>query len=198
MQLNQALEQLREIKARVVEAQLFRGYSSKARLAGGVLAFLSAVIMSTPWFPGDVAWHVLGWGSVCAAAMVLNFGALLLWFLRLHSGQRKLHMLRPVLDVLPPLVLGAILTSALLSRQQYDLLFGTWMCCYGLVNAGSRHSQPQEIFVLGWYYILAGVLMLGMFSELPFTNPWPMGVVFALGETAGALIFKSTQHVERG
>lgn len=186
-QVHKALRQVQEIRQRIIERQLFRGYSGVARLCGGWLALCAACVMSLPWYPHTVDAFVLGWGSVCALAFLVNLGAVLFWHFKKTNPQ--LTELRPVIDAVSPLVVGGILTLALLRIGAYDLLPGTWMCLFGIVNIASRHALPQSIFHLGWCYIACGVFVFVTWPEGAFLNPWPMGLVFFIGESTGGIIF---------
>lgn len=194
--IHEALQEVREIRRRVWENQLFRGYSGPARALGGLAALVGALVMSRSYYPLTVSAHVVGWGAVCAVAMTLNYGAVLSWYVHQDQGARQLNQLRPLLDTLPAMFVGAVLTLALLMRSKSDLLFGTWMCLFGLVNASSRHSQPWAIWQLGWFYIVAGAVLLLFRPSLSFFNPWPMALVFFVGECAGGLVFHLNRKTE--
>ncbi len=178
--IHHALDQVRELRARVIENQEFQGYSGFARVLGGSAAILCAAIMSTPTFPKEVEMHFLGWGLVCLIGILLNYGALGIWYRR--QSERELLLLRPAIDALPPLVVGGICTAALYKYGAYDLLFIVWMCVYGLVNVSSRRSLPIAMWYVGLYYISCGALLVIFHPSIPFTNPWPMAIVFFVGE----------------
>ena len=96
-------------------------------------------------------------------------------------------MLKPALDALPALAVGAALTAGLILAGQYDLLCGAWMCLYGLAQVAYRQTLPGGIYLVGLCYILCGAAYL-LFPAGTFMNPWPMGLMFFLGELAGGLI----------
>ena len=143
--------------------------------------------MSSSLFPQTVQAHVFAWGVVCALAVCLNYGALALWFLRLDTQERELVTLKPTLDVVPPLVVGAVLTFALLLHGASSLLFGMWMCLYGLAQVAYRQSLPRKMYAVGLGYIVCGAWCL-LPGTITFTNPWPMGIVFFVGELASGII----------
>jgi hypothetical protein len=119
--------------------------------------------------------------------LLLNGGALLHWFLSDQEVNRNVHRLTPVLDVVAPLVVGGILTAALVLHGLHRYLFGTWMCMFGLVNLASRHVLPRSICLVGLFYIACGGVWL-LAPGLKFVNPWPMGLVFFAGEWVGGMI----------
>lgn len=96
-------------------------------------------------------------------------------------------MLKPALDALPPLAVGGILAISLIVRQQYDMIFGSCMCLYGLAQVAYRRSLPQGIYMLGFFYLACGALFL-VNDGMPITDPWPMALAFAAGEIASGLV----------
>jgi len=192
--VQQALSQVHELRARILENQIFRGYSGKARAAGGVCALLGAAVMSRPSFPAAWEAHFAGWALVFAAAAGVNYAALLKWYLDRPRSEREPALLRPTFDTFPPLVAGGLLTLALARQGSFELLFGTWMVLFGLVNLSARRVLPRSICLLGWFYIACGASCLVGADRISFYNPWPMGLVFFIGEMAGARIFARQQR----
>src|SRR5438105_15680432 len=108
--IHDALRQVQELKQKILEKQRFKGYSGRARALSGSMALLAAALMSRPSYPhGDQA-QLFGWGVVFAVSVLLNFGAILYWFLFDPVAQRDFRRLKPLKDVLPPLFAGGILT----------------------------------------------------------------------------------------
>ena len=192
--VHQALDQVRELRARVIENQQFEGYSGLARVLGGFTAISAAFVLSSSLVPQNVETHFLGWGIVCLIAMLLNYGALGIWYRR--QAEREVLLLRPAIDALPPLVVGAILTAALYQYEAQNLLFVVWMCVYGLVHVSYRRTLPIAMWYLGLYYITCGAMLLVFCRDLQFTNPWPMATVFFIGELCAGYFLRKRQ--ERG
>ncbi len=185
--IHHALEQVRELRYRVIERQQFKGYSGRARMASGVVALAGAGLLQSSWVPNTPRAAIAVWGSVCAIALLLNYGALLYWFVSNADVNRDVRKLRPTLEVFPPLIAGACLSLALLQRGDLDLLFGMWMTLFGVANLASRHVLPQPIAAVGLFYLVSGITCL-FCPGIRFTNPWPMGIVFFVGEVVGGLI----------
>lgn len=188
--IHQALAQVRELRQAVLEKQYFRGYSGRARVMAGTVALGAAAMMGAPGFPLDSGSHVLGWGAVFLVGVLLNYGALFYWYFSEQGGRRDVRRLKPALDVLPPLVVGGVLTFALLREQAHHLLPGVWMMLFGVANLVSQRVLPKMIGAVGWYYVACGAACLAVAGEPGFglVNPWPMGVVFFVGEWAGGLV----------
>ncbi len=184
--VHQALAQVQELQRRVVENQMFRGWSGRGRMVCGLVALATPVVLITAGMPVTNEAHLIAWGTLCLIAGLITTTALLNWFLRDPAVSRDYRRLRPTLQIFPPIVVGGVLTVAAVLQQQYDWLFGIWMLNYGLSNLAARRVLPRSIAAVGIFYLLAGTACLLL--QFPFTNPWPMGVVFCVGEIAAGLI----------
>ena len=173
----------------VVERTRFRGYSGWARIAGGVVALAGGVILSSSFVSRDPAVHFLGWGVVAIVALLLNYGAVWWWFRSLCAEDREVQSLLPLADPVPCLLAGAIGTFALFREGAFDLLMGSWMVMYGLVNLSARFTQPSAIAGVGWFYMAAGSVLLLITPEGSFLHPMMMGLTFFVGELWGGLVF---------
>jgi hypothetical protein len=185
--IHDALAQVRRLQELILQKRLFRGYSGKARLASGAAALAGTLAMASPRFPATPQAHLAGWSAVLAAGVLFNYGFLLRWFLFDPAVRRNPAQLKPALDALPALGVGAALTAALLLAGQFDLLFGAWMSLYGLAQVAYRQSLPTGIYAVGLGYILCGAGCL-LSNAVSFLSPWPMGIVFVAGELAGGFI----------
>lgn len=194
--IHDALGQVRRLRQTILEKRGFHGYSGPARMLSGAGALLAAAALAR-FVPQPDPWrHLLGWGVVLAAALVLNYGSLFYWFLFDPEVERDPLQLRPAFDAVPPLAVGAALSLALVTRRQFDLLMPVWMCGYGLAHIPYRQSLPIANYGVGLFYLLAGAACL-FTPGFTFTNPWPMGLVFCAGELAGGFILHRdrTRHL---
>jgi hypothetical protein len=191
--IHDALGQVDRMRDLILERRRFRGYSGTARMIGGVAALATAMVLAEADALRTPAGQLAGWAVLLAAALALNYGGLALWFYRRRHSGHALADLRPALEVLPALALGAFLSLALVLREQVDLLFGVWMGLYGLSHMGYRHSLPRGIIGVGLFYLAAGIVCL-LAPGIDFLNPWPMGLVFFAGESIGGWILRSGGH----
>jgi hypothetical protein len=191
--IHDALGQVRRLQEVILEKRRFAGYSGRARILSGSVALAGAGIMSSGWMPAGPDSHLVGWGCVLAMALVMNYGALAVWFFSDPEVRRNPMMLKPAIDAVPALAVGAFLTLALLDGRQFDMLPGTWMCLYGLAQVAYRQSLPSGIYLVGLAYITCGAGLL-LASDFAFTNPWPVGSAFFLGELAGGCVLYKFQH----
>jgi len=185
--LHDALQTVRTLRRSLLQRERFKGWSGPTRILSGALALFAAGILHYGWIPATNIAHLVTWGVVFSAAMLLNLGALIYWFLHDTMIQRDVSRLKPMLDVFPPLAVGALFTFALILRRDFDSLFGVWMCMFGLTNFASRYVLPTAIAYVGIFYILAGSLCL-LLPNISFLHPIAMGLVFCAGEWAGGTI----------
>jgi hypothetical protein len=101
--------------------------------------------------------------------------------------RHHLPELIPAIEAFPALAIGAVTSVALVLHGEFSLLFGTWMSLYGLVHVVYRLSLPRANYGVGVFYMVSGAVCL-LSPSLTFTNPWPMGLVFFIGESLGGFI----------
>jgi hypothetical protein len=188
--IHDALGQVDRMRELILERRRFRGYSGSARIIGGVVALAGTLALDRFEALHTPLLQLAGWAAVLATALLLNYGGLALWFFRSKGTGFSPTDLRPALNVMPALAIGAFLSLALVLRSQYDLLFGVWMCLYGLAHMGCRLSLPKGIIAVGLFYQAAGIACL-LIPGITFLNPWPMGLVFFAGECAGGWILQT-------
>lgn len=185
--IHEALGYVRDVQQALVERQRFKGYSGPARMASGTIALLAAAAMAAPFYPHRPVAHLAGWGAVFVVSFLMNTVALSTWFFFDPLPRRDVRALKPIIDIIPPLVVGGLLTATLIMHGRYEYLFGIWMCLFGLTNMASRIFLPRLVWVVGLFYLCAGAICL-LAPRIDFMNPWPMGVVFFAGEWAGGLV----------
>ncbi|MHC4885989.1 MAG: hypothetical protein ACYTGH_12985 [Planctomycetota bacterium] len=195
--VHDALRQVRTLQQRVMESKRFRGYSGRARGISGIVALIGALLLSSLDLPAGNLPHFLGWGAVFLFAVSVNYGALILWYRERPPEERDRRELLPLIDNLAPLTVGGILSLSMVLRGDFDSLFGIWMCLFGLANMSARMVLPPAVWWVGLFYIAAGAACL-LHPASTFTNPWPMGITFCIGELMGGYIFFANQNPEYG
>lgn len=188
--IHHALAQVRELKQKVLDSQRFKGYSGKARIFSGFAALTGAAFLAYGPIPQTPKAHVVGWVILAITGLLVNYGALFLWYLSESRDNRDARQLLPALDPLLSIFVGGVTSIAVIMNGHFDYLFGIWMCLFGLANLASRRVLPRGVWPLGLFYIAAGSACL-LIPGISFLNPWPMGIVFFVGECAGGLIFIS-------
>ena len=194
--IHDALSQVRTLQEVILEKRRFQGYSGKARIASGLAALAGAAFLASGHISATPRAHLWGWGAILLFALLLNYACLAWWFLFDHQVRRNPRMLKPALDAVPALAVGAVLTLALLRLRQFDLLFGAWMSLYGLAQVAYRQSLPPGIYYVGIGYLVCGAACL-LWPGISFLNPWPMGLAFFAGELTGGILLLRQQETHQ-
>ena len=194
--IQSALNQVRAVQQHIIERNRFRGYCGKSRIASGCLALGAAIILWSCPLPTPLSVHLLVWGFVGFTALLLNYGALFHWFLYNPASTNGKGRVKPVIDVIPPLFVGGLLTISMIQINQHDLLFGIWMCLFGLANLATRQVLPKAIGFVGTFYLSCGSICLMLPSQI-FIHPWYMGVVFFIGEGIAGFALYFDQSKEK-
>jgi hypothetical protein len=191
--IHDALAQVKTLQGLLLERSFFRGYSGRARLLSALAALSAAALLDSPWVPRTPAAHLRGWGLTLAAALAFNYAALGWWFFFDAEVRRNARRLKPALDAVPALAVGAALSAAVILAGLHRPLFGIWMSLYGLSQAAYRRSLPPGIYWVGLAYVAGGLVCL-LAPRLDFLNPWPMGLMFFTGEMIGGIILLRQRH----
>ena len=80
--IHDALAQVQRLQVLILEKRKFKGYSGTARVVGGSVAAMGCILMGTSAYPQTVLAHMTGWVAIAVLAMVLNYGALVLWYIQ--------------------------------------------------------------------------------------------------------------------
>ncbi|MEX0330775.1 MAG: hypothetical protein AB3N64_05065 [Puniceicoccaceae bacterium] len=191
IQIKQALSEVRNLRKNILDKQLYKGYSGRARALGGCVALVASLIAGPGPLAPDAEDLFLMWGVVYLAAMLVNYGAVAAWILQRGNYRRCDHSV--VFEMVPVWIVGGGLTLALWWNGEADLLYGTWMCLFGLAQGLNRLRLPQNVAWVGGWYITCGLICL-IFAEGLFQQPLVMGLVFFAGEFAAGFIMHNSQH----
>jgi hypothetical protein len=195
MELQRALSDLAEVRNRLVRAQRFEGYSAAAAIASGAAALLAGAVQRLtdplPALPAALHRYVVIWMTCLAVALALNYGAAAVWLWR-HRGPAAASGFRSAArSIAPSIVLGGLLTVALIDRSAYALLPGTWFALYSLGLFASREAIPESTLpiTLG-FGALAALFLVSPLQQIALAW-WVMPFGFGIGQIAvGGLIWK--------
>ena len=195
MELEQALSNLAEVRDRLVRVQRFEGYSAAAAIASGAGALGAGCIQwqMAPLPESAEALHryVLIWMTCLAFALALNYGAVAIWVWK-HRGPGAASGFRSAArSIAPSVVLGGLLTVALIDRSAYSLLPGTWFALYSLGLFASRDAIPRSTLpvTLG-FGALAALFLISPLQAIALAW-WVMPLGFGVGQVAvGVLIWR--------
>lgn len=195
MELQQALSDLAEVRDRLVRVQRFEGYSALAAIASGLAALIAGYVQlqqaPLPQQPGELHRYVLIWMTCLAVALTLNYGAVAIWLIK-HRGPGAVSGFRTAArSIAPSVVLGGLLTVALIDRSAYALLPGTWFALYSLGLFASRDVIPESTFPVTLGFVALAALFLVSPLQSVALAWWVMPLGFGLGQVAvGGLIWR--------
>ena len=183
--LDDALEQIREIRAGVASSRLYRGYRALPTAATGACAALTAVIqpMVVPAGTSGAGAYIALWGA-CALVSLIIAGASMV----AHPSPNT----REAISKLAwPLLAGALVTAVLFESAPAVLLGvlpGLWQIFFALALFASSRLLPKAMLWVASFYLASGALVL-----LAGPRAWApacMGVPFFFGQLTAAWILQ--------
>jgi len=189
---NVAQARLFEIRRGLARVGSFRGYRpAPVAFSGGVA--LTAGLLQSWWNPGPIAFVVL-W----SAAATLGFGTNLLFIARDYGASPR-HWERSLafaalMDLLPAVLAGALLTIVLPATGRVDLLPGLWMLLFGTGVMASRRHLPFPTGFIGVAYVLAGAGTLYFVPGAAALRAEVMAGVFGLGQLVLSLMLERARE----
>jgi hypothetical protein len=163
MELREALTQISEIRQHMARGEVFRGYRS-ATTAFSAFVALAASAVQAYWFPRNDRQALYIWLVAAALSLVVVGAEMVIRYRRSQSPLQREITLLAVEQFAPCLVAGALMTYALSDWAGYSfsMLPGLWGILFSLGVFASRRVLPRGAFVVGAYYLLAGVLCIAL------------------------------------
>lgn len=195
LELQRAISDLEEVRDRLVGVQRFEGYSGPAAVASGIGAILAGFVQwrtaPLPQTAEEFTRYVAVWMTCLVAALVLNYGAVAIWALKNRAPGAASRFRSAARSIAPSVVLGGLLTVALVDRGDYALLPGTWFAFYAVGLFASRAAIPEStIAVTLGFAALAALFLVSPLQGLALAW-WVMPLGFGLGQLAiGGLILR--------
>ncbi len=192
MELREALAQIADIRIRMAEAEVFRGYRSVPIAFSGMLAIGAGVVQ--PYWVSDPANNVLAYCTVwIVVAMLSIVAAGLAMVLRDRYGgvsQTREVTLFAISQLAPSLVAGALVTGVIVrfAPEAAALLPGLWQVLFSLGLFASYRLLPRAIGVVAFFYLVSGIVVMIVCRGEWALAPCAMGLPFGIGESAAACI----------
>jgi hypothetical protein len=191
--LHQALAEIKQIRFQVARDTQFRGYGPASIAASGVLALLVAAAQAhwmrnqTDFFNFAVIWAGTAFISVALVAIQMAVRVP-----RVHSGFAMEMIQSAVEQFLPALIVAVLLTAVVMRAAPKEewMLPGLWQLLFSLGVFASCRFLPRQTFVVGLWYLVAGLASLVLQSESASMLPWTMGVPFGVGQILVAAIMR--------
>jgi len=195
VELKRALSDLAEVRDRLIRVQRFDGYSAAAAIASGAAAIVAGLVQlqvaGLPRTPDAFYRYVTIWMSCLAVGLILNYGAVAIWVWKNRGPAASSGFRSAARSIAPSVVLGGLLTVALIDRSAYELLPGAWFALYALGLFASRDVIPQSTIpiTLG-FGVLAALFLVSPLVGLALSW-WVMPLGFGAGQIAiGLLIWR--------
>jgi hypothetical protein len=192
MELREALSQIAEIRLRMAETELFRGYRSMPVACSGLLAVIAA--FSQPYWVADPSSDIVRYCGLWIGVAVLSVGgAGLTMLLRDRFGgasQTREVTLLAMSQLVPSLVAGALVTLVIVRRlpDAVGLLAGLWQVLLSLGLFASCRFLPRAAVWVAIFYLVSGCATLAVAHGEWLLNPWAMGLPFGVGQLAAAAV----------
>lgn len=166
-----ALENLRYIRSTIEAVHTFTTVPGKGCIAMGISALVAVALESIP----SLADH---WLAIWVGAAVIACGSAL-WFMEQKARRQGLSLRRAVarrffMALAPAFIAGAILTAALASRVDRELVTGMWLMLYGTGLCACGVFAIDAVFTAGAAFLALGAATLWL-------PPGSAHVVLALG-----------------
>jgi hypothetical protein len=202
MDVERAAADLAEVRLRLVTLQRFDGVSGQAAIASGLVAFaagaLQYALIPLPSSGGQVAVYLEIWLGCLIVALAINYGAILSWL----AHERRLGARGQVRNVgktiLPAIVIGGVLTLALIGHHIEVMLPGAWCMCYALGLFASKDMLPRSVVHVAVGFTIFGAILLLVPVSAHTLAWWVMPLVFGSGQNAiGACLLRDANRADR-
>ena len=192
MEVREALNRIAEIRLRMAESELFRGYRALPIAVSGLLALGAGALqpLLVPDPGRDVRGFVLLWSMVATLSMI---GAGLTMGLRdCFAGPSHTRAITWIAlrQFVPCLFSGAVVTGVIVrySPQSAWLLPGLWQLFFAQGVFASCRVLPRSAYLVAGFYLAAGSMNFLLFRDEYALGPWTMALPFGMGQLLAASI----------
>jgi hypothetical protein len=93
---------------------------------------------------------------------------------------------------LPALTAGMLLTVVMMrfAPHSVGMLPGLWQVIFSLGVFASCRFLPRQMFLVGMWYLAAGVICVAVGAGEGSLSPWVMGVPFGVGQLLVAAVLQ--------
>jgi hypothetical protein len=192
--LDQAMSEIRSIRVQVARGTEFRGYGPASIAFTGILALAVAAGQSL-WMTGhehDFARYLAVWLCTAGVAVALTIIQTIVRARRVHSGLAGEMMGSAAEQFVPAIMVGILLTAVLMrtAAQETWMLPGLWELLFSLGVFASCRFLPRQMFIVGVWYLAAGLYFLATGGPDRPLSPWAMGIPFGIGQLLVAAVLR--------
>jgi hypothetical protein len=194
-ELQQALSEIQSIRSQVARGTEFRGYGPASIAVSGILALLVAAVQ-TRWMAKtantDVTIWLGAWAGTAAVSVLLSGIETFVRARRVHVGFAREMVQSAVEQFLPAIMVGFLLAVVIVRVAAQDcwMLPGLWELIFSLGVFASCRFLPRQMFVVGVWYLAAGLFCLAAGSVTRTLLPWAMGIPFGIGQLLVAAVLQ--------
>jgi hypothetical protein len=191
-ELEQALSEIQSIRSQVARGTEFRGYGPASIALSGVLALLVAAAQARWMANTGVAIWLAVWAGTAAVSVLLTGIETFARARRVHVGFAREMVQCAVEQFLPAVMVGFLLTVVMVRVAAQDcwMLPGLWELIFSLGVFASCRFLPRQMFVVGVWYLAAGLFCLAAGSITRTLLPWAMGIPFGIGQLLVAAVLQ--------
>jgi hypothetical protein len=160
------MDNLRFIRETMEAAGTFTAVSGWGQVAIGVTAIIAALIAGRL---SGAEW-VLVWTADAVLALFIS-----VWFMYEKAKKASVPLLsgsarKLLFSFSPVVVVGMVVTVALMQRQMYTLLPAIWMLLYGTAVVAAGAISVRSVPVMGAAFIVVGAAAL--FTPVAWSTMW--------------------------
>lgn len=186
MEVERALKHLEEVRDRLASVQRYRGYAGQAAALSGLLAIAAGIIQGVaapvPRSLEQLRAYMEIWFACLVVALAINYGAGLLWYFRTAARQERRQTRTAGFTMLPAVVLGAVLTFALILHGTFWMLPGIWYACYAVGLIAARSMLPAGVLPVAIAFGMIGAALLLVPDPAMPLAWWVMPLGFGFGQ----------------
>jgi hypothetical protein len=192
--LNEALAEINAIRTQIARGTEFRGYGPASVAASGVIALLVATLQAH-WLRNlnhDFRSYFAIWIAAAAISLTLTGIETVLRTRRVHSSFASEMIYHAAEQFLPALTAGLLLTVVVVRFAPHGvwMLPGLWQVVFSLGVFASCQFLPRQMFLVGMWYLAAGLICLAVSGDDGTFSPWAMGVPFGVGQLLVAAVLQ--------
>lgn len=190
MEINEALEQLEEIRHHVNRSEVYRGYRSVLTAVVGLLALVEAFLQPRFAAPGQSLAFVYFWTTAAVLNILIPASSILFHFIVYESPLERRKTQQAIGQFLPALLAGAFITFAVCKTSESFIVFlpAIWSFLFGMGIYASKPYLPTAVHWVAASFFMGGVILLTQVPKGNSLSPWGVGLVFAFGMMAAALV----------
>ncbi|HEV7611722.1 MAG TPA: hypothetical protein VGO37_07610 [Steroidobacteraceae bacterium] len=193
-ELERALSEIHSIRNQVARGTEFRGYGPASIASSGLLAMLVAFVQAqwTAQQSTHLTMWVAVWAGTAAVSVLLTGIDTFARARRVHVGFAREMVQSAVEQFLPAVMVGLLLTVVMMrvAPRECWILPGLWELIFSLGVFASCRFLPRQMFVVGVWYLAAGLYCLSAGSSTRALSPWFMGIPFGVGQLLVAAVLQ--------